>query len=147
MQDLGYELPRKFIPRTRVNKPWVLLRAPPCHSVDHLPFKGGYCLRLVLRRPKVFDTDLGGRSIQLLDVRLPRRGQGPLLRRLPRLRDEALEAGGQGDRQGPKRLVSVDGVAVGDATRQPHERSGRRLPRLVTAGSPHRALEDIEPLV
>src|SRR5918996_2801938 len=118
MQDLGYELPRKSIPRTRVNKPWVLLRASPLHGVDLLPFKGGCCLRLLLRRPQVFDTDLGGRSIQLLDVRLPRRGQGPLLRRLARLSHEALEACGQGDRQGTKRLVSVDGVAVRDAARQ-----------------------------
>src|SRR4028119_1768657 len=39
---------------------------------------------------------------------------GPPRRRPPRLRDEALEAGGQGDRQGPKRLLPVDGVAVGD---------------------------------
>ena len=93
------------------------------------------------------DAGLGARRVQLRDVRRSGRGQDSPLRRLSCLDDEAIEAGRYGECQRPKCLVAASGVAVGNTEREPDERSGRRLPLVISAHAPHFPSENVERFV
>lgn len=67
------------------------------------------------RRPHGLDPVRRAGGFQLRDVRRRGRRQGPFGGRLTGFHHEAVEAGGNGGGQGPRCLLAIDGVAVGDA--------------------------------